>query len=827
MARSDKAGVACTKKDERLVRRLGQGGRRARRAEAKLRRRGVRIDFPVANREIKRALGYERMFSDGICKIEEGRYSTSMSWSDVSYQDARKSDQEDMFEAWEQTLNTLDAQTDMQLTFLTKRMESEKFADTMFMAMDDDADKNRYRAMLNSIIADEIVRGEHDMEHYRWVTLSQVAKDHDDAVRDLAQARDAFLRDIEDIGASGERLDGSGRLEALFQITHPDEGELSFSYDDLTQSALSTHDFVSPSTLDREGSYLKFGEWTGQVLVVENMVRSIKDSCLSDFVRLPFNMLSTMHIRPMEQADAIEFVSLRETDMKADKANKLQRNASKMVFSEEMLPPEVNQAIENAGSLRDDLENKDQHMFKLTMIFFPFAKDINELKENIKAVQKLGRRHSFRISAPFGMQRAGFKSMLPLGKNWVPIERQLTTAPLAAVMPFTSEELIQPGGGFWGLNQLSGNPILFSRKSTDSPNGWIVGKPGRGKSYAAKQAIFQDWLGDASACFDVIDPEREFTPLAGACKGQVVHISATSDTYINPFDLDMDYSDDDAPLLVKMDFILSLIGFMAGKLTARQKSIIDRVVREIYQPYFQSLDKADLPILTDLYEALVSQDEPEAHDLALTIERYVEGTMSVFNHHTNIDLKNQMIVWDLKDLGKDMRSIGLLVVLDQIWNRIVSNRENAINSYFYVDEWQLLLESDYAVKFFDELWSRARKWGAIPTAITQNVTRVAENERAAKMLANSDFLLLLGQSDADARVLQSMLNLSARQMKYLRGKNRRPGSGLMFAQDHIIPFVNRYPETSELHRIFDTKFKNRDIEDFAALGIDVASARAA
>lgn len=811
-----------SRKDRRNAKRAERGGRTARRAEQKLRRRGVRVSRPA--KDMKPHLGYECMFRDGICKVEEGYYSTSIVWDDVGYQDARQAEKEEIFEGWEAALNTLDPATDLQLTFLSRRMDEETFADTMFLSLDDDERKNRYRKELNGIIADEMARGQHDMERHRWVTLSQACKDHEDAARSLGQARDAFLRDIADIGSDGEKLSGADRLESLYKVLHPDEGGLAFDYAELAGSALTTHDFIAPTSLDRIGTRIKFGDYVGQALVCESMVRSVKDTCLSDFSQLPFNMAYSLHIRPIEQADAIEFVSLRETDLKADKAQKLQRNAAKMIFSEEMLPPQVNQAIDNASDLRDDLQNKDQRMFKLTMVFFPFANDEEELRANVEQVKKLGRRHSMRISAPAGMQRAAFKSVLPLGKNWVPVERQLTTAPLAALVPFTSEELIQPGGGYYGLNQLSGNPILFGRRSTASPNGWIVGKPGRGKSYAAKQAIMQDWLSDRYAYFDIIDPEREFSPLCGACEGQVVHISAASNTYINPFDLDMNYSDDDEPLQVKMEFILSLVGFMAGKLSEKQKSIVDRVARMIYQPFFASGDRADLPILSDIHAALLEQAEPEASDLAVTIERYVHGTMRVFNHHTNVDLENRMIVWDIKDLGKDMRSVGLLVVLDQIWNRITSNRERGINSYFYVDEWQLLLGNDYAVKFFDELWSRARKWGAIPTAITQNVARVEENELASKMLSNSDFLLLLGQSDADAKVLQRMFTLSDRQLKYIRGKRRKPGSGLLFAADQVVPFVNRYPETSELHRLFDTKFKTAD---FAAYGIDVARGKAA
>ena len=776
---------------------------------------------------MKSLMGYEAMFQDGVCKIEEGYYSTTMSFDDVSYQDARYADQKEMFHGWEQVLNTIDAETDIELTFLTRKMAEEKFADTMYLPLDDDEVKNEYRRELNSIISDEMAHGEHDYEHRRWITLSQVCKDRAEAAASLSQAREAFLRDLADVGSDGERLFGADRLRSLNFITNPDDEGFDFDYSELTATALTTHDFIAPPNLDRTGNTLRFGDWTGQVLCVNQMVRSVKDSCLSDFLRLPRNMLVSMHIKRMEQSDAIDYVSMRETDLKSAKVQKIQRNAAKHIYSEDVLAPHVQKGIDTAADLRDDLENKDQCMFKLTFLFFPFAKSEAELKESVAAVKKLGRRYSLRISAPYGMQRAGFKSVLPLGKNWIPIERQLTTSPLAAYIPFTSEELIQPGGGFFGLDLLSRNPIIFSRKTTASPNGFIVGKPGRGKSYAAKQAIFQDWLSDPWAYFDIIDPEREFTPVAGVAGGLVVHISASSGTYINPFDLDMNYSDDDAPLDVKMEFIYSLIGFMAGGLTEKQKSIVDKVVRAIYQPYFDTLDKKDLPILTDFHDELLKYKDVDAQDLAITIDRYVNGTMKVFNHRTNVDLDNRMIVWDIKDLGKDMRSVGLLVVLDQVWNRIVANRERNVNSYFYVDEWQLLLKNAYAVEFFDELWSRSRKWGAIPTAITQNVARIVENETASKMLSNSDFLLILGQSDADARVLQDMFNLSSKQIGYIRGKRRKPGSGLFFAEERVIPFVNRYPETSKLHRLFDTKFKDRNAEDFAAYGINVAQAKKA
>ena len=411
------------------------------------------------------------------------------------------------------------------------------------------------------------------------------------------------------------------------------------------------------------------------------------------------------------------------------------------------------------------------------------------------------------------MQRSrGLKSILPLGVCAIPHERVLTTAPLAAFCPFISEELMQAGGAYYGWNQLSKNPIFFKRSSLAAANGMIVGKPGRGKSFAAKQEITNTLLTERDASVDIIDPEREFSALARGFSGEIIHISSASKNYINPFDISEDYSDDDDPLTVKTDFILSLVKEMAGGLSAIQESIVDRVCRIIYQPYFTSGKADDLPILSDFHKELLAQHEEDAHILAVTIERYITGSYSVFNHHTNIDASNRLRIWDIKDLGKQMRTVGLLVVLDQVWNQIVKNRDQGVRSYFYTDEWQLLLKNDYAIDFYDELWSRARKWGAVPTAITQNIARVVQNEKARLMLSNSDFMLLLGQSAADADILRELLHLSDAQMRHIASK--RKGAGLLVAGSKLVPFVNEFPQDTKLYQMFTTKFE--DIRDALA-----------
>lgn len=398
-------------------------------------------------------------------------------------------------------------------------------------------------------------------------------------------------------------------------------------------------------------------------------------------------------------------------------------------------------------------------------------------------------------------------STMPVGKNSIEIQRTLTTASTGIFVPFTAQELFQEGGMYYGLNALSRNLIFFNRKTLKNPNGFILGTPGSGKSFSAKREIVNVLLNTEDEVL-IIDPECEYVQLAKGFGGEIIHISAGSKAHINPLDITMDYADDDNPLLLKSEFVLSLCELLVGGrngLTAAQKTVIDRACRMTYQSYFANPKKNPVPTLKDFYGVLIEQPEKEAISIALSLELYIEGSLSVFANPTNIDTNNRLIVFDIRDLGKQLKTMGMLIVLDQIWNRITQNRALGKRTWIYIDEIYLLFQNEYSANYLFELYKRARKWGAIPTGITQNVEDLLVSDLARRMLSNTDFVMMLNQATSDRVELAALLNISNQQLSYVT--NSQEGQGLLFAGNSIIPFIDKFPTDTELYSMMTTKIE--------------------
>jgi len=402
-------------------------------------------------------------------------------------------------------------------------------------------------------------------------------------------------------------------------------------------------------------------------------------------------------------------------------------------------------------------------------------------------------------------------SSLPLGSNRIEIQRGLTTASTAIFIPFTTQELFQTGGEplYCGINALSGNIIMVDRKQTKNPNGMILGTPGSGKSFAAKREVLNVFLltGD-----DIIicDPESEYAPLVKRLGGQVIRISPTSENYINPMDLNMDYSDEDSPLTLKSDFILSLCELIVGgkeSLKPVEKTVIDRCVRLVYQPYLNDPRPENMPVLGDLYNTLRAQDEKEAQYIATALEIYVSGSLNVFNHRSNVDIHNRIVCFDIKDLGKQLKKLGMLIVQDQVWNRVTANREARRSTRYYIDELHLLLAEEQTAAYTVEIWNRFRKWGGIPTGITQNIKDLLASREIENIFENSDYIYMLNQASGDRSILAAKLNISPHQLSYVTQSGE--GEGLLFYGNVILPFVDRFPKDTEMYRIMSTKLSEQ------------------
>lgn len=744
------------------------------------------------------------MFEDGICEIEKDLYSKTIKISDINYQIARREEQVDIFTRYCELLNYFDSTIHLQISIINRRIDQQDFRDSMFSTMRND-ELDIYRKELNAMLAEKALEGQNSLLREKYITFSTKATSYVNAISTLARLETDIVSQFKNLGCDVKTLNGIERLELIHEMNMPKE-KFTFKYDDLIESSLTTKSAVAPSSFDFSTSKNQFqvDDQVGQILFMKDLPADLGDDLISVLSDLSIDMTITLHIDSVEQDKAFDLVKRKISFMEQQKIDE-QKKAQKAGYDVDMIPYELRYSLNEAEELLDDLQNKNQRMFKLTMLIYTYADNLDELNKNVYQIISTGRKKNCKISTLDYLQEEGLNSTYPIGKNHVEIQRTLTTASTAIFIPFTTQELYQRNGMYYGLNALSRNLVFFNRKSLKAPNGFILGTPGSGKSFASKREIISVLLNTEDDVI-IIDPEREYGTLANNFGGEVINISAGSKEFINPLDITMDYADDEEPLFLKSDFILTICELLIGGktgLTAAQRSIISRAVLMCYQPYFANPKKNPIPTLRDFYEFIKKQPEPEARSIALDLELYIDGTLSVFANETNVDTNNRFIVYDTKDMGKQLRTFGMLVVLDNIWNRITQNRAIGKRTWIYIDEIQLLFQNEYSSNYFFELWSRSRKWGAIPTGITQNVETLLLSDLARRMLSNSDFIMMLNQATSDRLELAGLLNISNQQLSYVT--NSDEGQGLLFAGKSIVPFIDKFPHNTKLYEMMTTK----------------------
>ena len=543
----------------------------------------------------------------------------------------------------------------------------------------------------------------------------------------------------------------------------------------------------------------------GSVSFLNIIAPELNDRLLADFLEMDSSLVIGMYVKPLDQMSAIKTVKRKLTELNATKIQE-QKKAVRAGYDMDILPSDLSTYGSEAQKLLQELQSRNERMFLLTFTVLNTANTLPKLKDTVLQAKGIAQKHNCQLVPLDFQQENGLMSLLPLGMNRIEIQRGLTTSSLAIFVPFTTQELFQRGAGafYCGVNALSGNLIMVDRLRQKNPNGLILGVPGSGKSFSAKREMFSVYLltnDDIIIC----DPEAEYWPLVKRLHGQVIKISPTSKQYVNPMDLNLDYSDDDNPLSLKVDFILSFCDIVVGAkegLKPVEKTIIDRCVRLVYRNYLADPRPENMPILQDLYDCLRAQDEKEAQFLATALEIYVTGSLNVFNHRTNVDIDNRVVCYDIKELGKQLKQLGMLVVQDQVWNRVTRNREAGRTTRYYVDEFHLLLRGELAA-WSVEIWKRFRKWGGVPTGITQNVKDLLASPEIENILENSDYICMLNQAPGDRQILAKKLNISPHQLSYVTQANE--GEGLLFYGNVIVPFVDRFPKDTEMYKLMTTK----------------------
>ena len=617
-----------------------------------------------------------------------------------------------------------------------------------------------------------------------------------------------LLNNFRRLGVSARVLDGKERLHLMHSMFHMgDDDKFFFEWKWLVESGLSVKDFIAPSSFAfPKGRIFQMGNLYGAMSFLAITASDISDRMLADFLNMDSSLIVSMHLQSVDQTAAIKTVKHTITELDRSKIEE-QKKAVRAGYDIDIIPSDLATYGKDAKALLKELQSQNERMFLITFLVMNTGRTEQELENNVFQAQSIAQKHNCNLRRLDYQQEQGLMSSLPLAQNLIEIQRALTTSSTAIFVPFTTQELFQDGPEalYYGLNALSNNLIMVDRKKLKNPNGLILGTPGSGKSFSAKREITNAFLvtdDDVIIC----DPEAEYTALVTKLKGQVIKISPSSSQYINPMDINSNYSEEDNPIALKADFILSLCELVVGGkdgLQPVEKTVIDRCVHQIYQKYFNDPRPENMPILQDLYEALLKQEEKEAHHVATALEIYVTGSLNLFNHRTNVDIENRLVCYDIKELGKQMKKIGMLVVHDQVWGRVTANRNAGKTTWYYMDEFHLLLREEQTAAYSVEIWKRFRKWGGIPTGITQNIKDLLASREVENIFENSDFIYMLNQAAGDRAILAKQLNISPHQLSYVTHSGE--GEGLLFYGNVILPFVDRFPTDLELYRIMTTK----------------------
>ena len=786
--------------------RLPDGLSRAEREEVLQVIRQARRERDVP-RSTQDSIPFEKMFKDGTCKVKNHYYSRTIQFEDINYQLANKEDQQAIFEDWCGFLNFFDSSVHFEFSFLNTATDEEVFRKRIIIPPKGDA-FDPMRKEYSQMLMHQLAQGNNGLTKTKYLTVGLYADSIRQAAPRLTHIQTDILNNFRQIGVAAYPLDGAQRLELFHAMLHMgDADRFHFDWKYLAGSGLSVKDFIAPSSLDFSGKRtMEVGGLPCAVSLLKIDASDISDRMLKDFLDMESGQILTMHIQSIDQNKAVKMVKRTITELDRSKIEE-QKKAVRAGYDMDIIPSDLATYGKDAKAMLDQLQSQDERYFMVTMLILNTGKTPQQLETNVFEANSIAQKHNCNLMRLDYQQERGLVSSLPLADNHVEIERGLTTSATAVFIPFTTQELFQddPETVYCGLNALSNNMILLDRKKLKNPNGLILGTPGSGKSFSAKREIYNVFLvtdDDIMIC----DPESEYTSLVQSLNGQVVRISPTSTQYINPMDINSNYSEEDNPIALKSDFILSFCELIIDEKNGLQpieKTIIDRCVHQIYQKYFKDPSPENMPLLEDLYNALLMQEEKEAKRVATALEIYVKGSLNLFNHRTNADVTNRVVCYDIKDLGKQLKKLGMLIVQDQVWNRVTVNRYQHRTTRYYIDEFHLLLREEQTAAYSVEIWKRFRKWGGVPTGITQNVKDLLASREVENIFENSDYIYMLNQAAEDREILAKHLGISPRQLSYVTHSGE--GEGLLFYGNVILPFVDHFPKDTEMYRIMTTK----------------------
>ena len=759
----------------------------------------------------QQTIPYLVMHPDGVCQLPGGLYTKTVEYEDINYSVASTEDQTAIFSGWSSFLNYFDSSLPFQLSFINRRSRSRSKYKVNIPPAQDDFDS--IRAEFTSMLKNQIAKSNNGIERSKYITFGLPAEGIAEARPRLERVEADVTGNLKRLGVPSAPMDGQERLALLHSQMHPGSREpFRFSWQDIPRTGMGTKDFIAPDSFDfRQSRTFRIGQYWGAASYLQILASELSDKLLAEILELDAEMTVTMRIQTVDQLKAIKTIKGKLSDIGKMKVEE-QRKAVRAGYDPDILPPDLITFSKDAAELLADLQSRNERMFLLTFTVINIAPTRQRLENDVFTVGGIAQKYNCALKRLDWQQEQAFVSSLALGYNEVEIQRGMTTSSTAIFIPFMTRELRMAGPSlYYGMNALSHNVIMADRKKLKSANGLYLGSTGSGKSFAAKRELVNVFLATRDRII-VVDPMGEYSPLIKRLGGQVIEIAPDSPHHINPMDIDLSF-DEENPMALKADFILSLMELIVGGkdgLQPVERTVIDRCVRQMYREHLQNPETAKMPTLQTLYDLLCSQPEGEAVRLATALEIYVSGSLNVFNHETNVDLNRRLVCLDLKKLGAGLRTIAMLIMQDLVNSQVSMNFLRGIATWCYFDEFHVLLRDRLTASYCVAIWKMLRKKGCVPSALTQNVKDFLASPEIENIFENSDFLVLLSQAQGDRQILAKQLGISPHQLSYVTHTNS--GEGLLFFGNTTIPFVDRFPQNTELYAIMTTRPEDKKQE---------------
>lgn len=782
---------------------------------------------PKKPKSAQDTIPYLAAYKSGIMQITDNYYTKTLEFNDISYTICSASEKAKIFDSWCNLLNSYDPSVHVQISYVNQDIDKSEYMDNIVMEEKDDG-FNGIRREYSEYLKSMLEHGNNGIIRKRYITVGVHAESYDKAKITLGKVCSMTVLHFQRISVEVKELNGTERLNVLWNILHPDINRMKFNlkWEQLVKTGNTTKDIIAPSSFDFKDSlrldaknYFKIGRHIGSCSYIDIMTGDYPDSALQEILSIDSSIIVTMHVESIDQQEALRFVRRRMSDIDKKKIDE-QKRAANNGYDMDILPPELKLQAEDAEHTFRSLSKGGGRLFHVTFTIVQMAKTKKELDNaynDIKSILQAMNCNAYKLSF---RQEQALMSALPLGVNQIDVYRGMETSEIAVFLPFHTKELFQMGfyGShrakpiYYGLNALSNQMIMADRKTLKNPNGIILGVPGSGKSFAGKREILNSYFNSEDDIL-ILDPEGEYTDIVRQLNGQVIKFSLNSATYTNPMELNLDLKNDEDseydPISQKTSFITSLLESMLGGkhgLTLKDISIIDTATRKIYAEYIKNPLPENMLVLEDLYNELSRSQYPEGRELAVTMEMYVHGSYKLFNHRSNIDISNRIVCFNIKELKGRLKDMAMLIIQELIWNRVTVNRAKKRHTRLYLDEFHLLLKEPQTADYSIEMWKRFRKWGGIPTGLTQNVTDFLKSKDVENIFANSPFVLLLSQNPSDAEVLAEYYGISDEQLAYC--KDVPSGHGLIiFGGNCILPFKDDFPTDTLTYSLLTSKME--------------------